>query len=65
MDHQKLKTMSAKDIKDLIQDVLHNKEFESVWPKRGWQYILYHPEYHPEHLVQQNTFLRSSVIRRE
>ena len=28
MDYQKLKKMSAQDIKDLIQDVLHNKEFD-------------------------------------
>ena len=28
MDHQKLKKMSAQDIQDLIQDVLHNKDFD-------------------------------------
>ena len=28
MDYQTLKKMSAQDIKDLIQDVLHNKEFD-------------------------------------
>ena len=28
MDYQNLKKMSAQDIKDLIQDVLHNKEFD-------------------------------------
>ena len=31
MDYQKLKKMSAQDIKDLIQDVLHNKEFTGAW----------------------------------
>ena len=30
MDYQKLKRMSAQDIKDLIEDVpLHNKDFDS------------------------------------
>ena len=29
MDYQKLKRMSAQDIKDLIQEVLHNKDFDS------------------------------------
>jgi hypothetical protein len=29
LDYQKLKKMSAQDIKDLIQDVLHKKEFNS------------------------------------
>jgi hypothetical protein len=28
MDYQKLKRMSAQDIKDLIKDVLHNKQFD-------------------------------------
>ena len=28
MDYQKLKKMSAQDIKDFIKDVLHNKEFD-------------------------------------
>ena len=27
MDYQKLKMMSVQDIKDLIKDVLHNKDF--------------------------------------
>ena len=29
MEYQKLKRMSAQDIKDLIQEVLHNKDFDS------------------------------------
>lgn len=29
MDFQKLKKMSARDVKDLIQEVLHNEEFDS------------------------------------
>ena len=27
MDYQKLKMMSVQDMKDLIKDVLHNKDF--------------------------------------
>ena len=41
MDYQKLKMMSVQDIKDLIKDVLHNKDFHPDWVDDNMHEILY------------------------
>ena len=41
MDNQKLMMMSVQDIKDLIKDVLHNKEFHPDGVDNNMHKILY------------------------